>query len=534
LHPHITHQVATEHNRALIAAADRARAAARPSRLGRRARVALLAAAVPLTLAAVALPSAAEAASISAGSGTVFVLDRGFSGFATEQNDVAIRVVGSSLVITDTAGVTVAQNDAGCVGVSSVEARCVATRVATVSANLGAGGDRIDYRAPQGGGVTMGPGNDRVFAGRREATGRAIQPFRYAGDEGLDAIGYAAATTGVVVDMADGVANDGRPGDRENIERDFEQLEGSEFRDTLFGTARPDIIFGVGDRDIIAGGGGDDVFFSPGKDGADDYHGGPGRDTIDYSGRTQPLKVTLDNIANDGETDGRFTVEGDSVRSNVENVNGGSGADTLTSFGVFSRLDGRGGVDTLTGGDGPDTLIGGPGRDSLDAGGGNDVLDARDGEPDFADCGTEFDTLSRDTSEGILRGCETQTVGVLRLADKVIDAQAGKPAPVKLSWRHPDGWRKLRSVTLRLTRDGVAAGEVTIRPRGERITADGVVKVVRRGTRLTRRGKTVSARLALRIDASMAGQRLGLEVEATDKQGRRQLERNAGTIRVAK
>jgi hypothetical protein len=32
----------------------------------------------------------------------------------------------------------------------------------------------------------------------------------------------------------------------------------------------------------------------------------------------------------------------------------------------------------------------------------------------------------------------------------------------------------------------------------------------------------------------MTGRRLGLEVEATDKQGRRQLERDAGTIRVAK
>jgi hypothetical protein len=83
-------------------------------------------------------------------------------------------------------------------------------------------------------------------------------------------------------------------------------------------------------------------------------------------------------------------------------------------------------------------------------------------------------------------------------------------------------------------RDGAAVGDVTIRPRGERIEADGAVKVARRGTRLTRSGKTVTARLALRIDASMAGQKLGLEVEAADNQGRRQLERDAGTISVAK
>jgi hypothetical protein len=60
------------------------------------------------------------------------------------------------------------------------------------------------------------------------------------------------------------------------------------------------------------------------------------------------------------------------------------------------------------------------------------------------------------------------------------------------------------------------------------------VNVAHRDTRLTRNGKTVTARLALRIDASMAGQKLAFEVEATDIRGRRQLERNAGTIRVAK
>jgi hypothetical protein len=89
-------------------------------------------------------------------------------------------------------------------------------------------------------------------------------------------------------------------------------------------------------------------------------------------------------------------------------------------------------------------------------------------------------------------------------------------------------------VTLRLIHDGVAVGEVIVHPRSGRIEADGVAKVARGGTRLTRRGKTVTARLALRIDASMTGQGLGLEVEATDKKGRRQLERDAATIRVAK
>jgi hypothetical protein len=76
-------------------------------------------------------------------------------------------------------------------------------------------------------------------------------------------------------------------------------------------------------------------------------------------------------------------------------------------------------------------------------------------------------------------------------------------------------------------------GEITIRPRSERITDDGAVKLVRRATRLTRKGKTVAARLALRLDDSLAGQTLRADVEATDRRGRRQLERDAAPVRVA-
>ena len=41
--------------------------------------------------------------------------------------------------------------------------------------------------------------------------------------------------------------------------------------------------------------------------------------------------------------------------------------------------------------------------------------------------------------------------------------------------------------------------------------ADGVASIARRATRLTRRGKTVTAQLGLRIDASMAGRKLDVE-----------------------
>jgi hypothetical protein len=43
----------------------------------------------------------------------------------------------------------------------------------------------------------------------------------------------------------------------------------------------------------------------------------------------------------------------------------------------------------------------------------------------------------------------------------------------------------------------------------------------------------VTAKLALRLDKSLAGDTLQSEVEATEAGGRRQLERDAVTIRIA-
>lgn len=52
-------------------------------------------------------------------------------------------------------------------------------------------------------------------------------------------------------------------------------------------------------------------------------------------------------------------------------------------------------------------------------------------------------------------------------------------------------------------------------------------------TRLSHRGKTVSARIALRFDEALAGAKLTADVIAVDARGARQVERGAGTIRVS-
>jgi Ca2+-binding RTX toxin-like protein len=606
-----------------------------PARIRGRTLGALLAAG----LATAILPAAAQAESFVG-----FGADRDlfYSDTSAASNDVLVRLVGNEISIRDTARVSTA---APCRALSSIEVLCPNT---ARSIQLGTfdGNDTVEYRARHKGSVHLGDGVDTVFGGRREGSGQSIEPVTYAGGADHDKISYAGADRGVSVTPEDGKANDGRTGfgDNENVDTTFEEFIGSNFSDApLFGTAHTDLMDGGPGTDQIAGGGGSDVFLASPGDGTDDYHGGPGIDSILYFRYSTPVNVSLDNVANDGAAGER-----DQVRSNVENLSGGSGGDTLRSFGAFSRLDGNDGVDTLDGGSGPDTLVGGQGDDTLDGGtendlfemgasadgadeirggggtdtvryaqrtrpinatlnfdgaddgeagegdelvgsneiiigglagdtirapdgslaahtltggggidtlegadgpdtldggsrgdtllaeGGADSVFAADGEGDTVGCGAGIDTAQLDNLDGF-SSCENRSVvGTLRLTPKTVKAQAGKPASVRLSWRHPVSWRKLRTVELRLTRDGAPVGEVTIRPRTGRIGADGAVELVRKQSGLSHKGKTVTARLALRLDESLGGQTLTSEVEATDTRGARQLERDAATVRVAR
>ena len=52
------------------------------------------------------------------------------------------------------------------------------------------------------------------------------------------------------------------------------------------------------------------------------------------------------------------------------------------------------------------------------------------------------------------------------------------------------------------------------------------------GSKLSHHGKWVTAKLALRLPKSLAGEDLRVDVRATDSDGQRQLERGAGTIEL--
>jgi Ca2+-binding RTX toxin-like protein len=251
-------------------------------------------------------------------------------------------------------------------------------------------------------------------------------------------------------------------------------IVGTDASETLNGTAGDDVIVGFGGNDRINGlGGNDKICGGDGSDildggsGADVINGQAGADTAAYGGHTAGVTVSLDNAANDGNSDDGPVGARDNVGTDTENINGSSGADTLTgsarnnSFAGNSGADvfkGLGGIDTvtyltrnvgvtvdidgvaddgnandgpvgardnvmpdienLTGGAGADTLRGssganvlrgGAGADSLFGLGGNDVLFANDGAVDSAiDCdGGTTDVAHVDPGDPATVGCES-------------------------------------------------------------------------------------------------------------------------------
>ena len=140
------------------------------------------------------------------------------------------------------------------------------------------------------------------------------------------------------------------------------------------GEAGNDALNGGTADDVVDGGPGDDTFqtqelWGP-SPGADEWIGGEGSDWITYEGRSfDPLTITLDDAANDG-----LAGENDNVRSDIESVSGGYGADSITGSAGPDRLFGDDGVDHLDGAGGNDYLADGMWctADELDGGAGDD------------------------------------------------------------------------------------------------------------------------------------------------------------------
>lgn len=193
------------------------------------------------------------------------------------------------------------------------------------------------------------------------------------------------------------------------------RLYGGAGADLLTGSPGGDGLYGNGGNDTLTGGAGEDLIVDgPGADTVmggpdadylraaasadpgDDYRGGGGIDTVSYLSRQNGVTVTIDNVANDGESG-----ENDNVHLDVEGVTGGDGDDVLVGSGAGNflagglagndELYGGDGADHLDGFDGDDLLMGDAGDDVLTGFGGNDILDGGAGVDEYR--GGEGDDL---------------------------------------------------------------------------------------------------------------------------------------------
>lgn len=188
---------------------------------------------------------------------------------------------------------------------------------------------------------------------------------------GNDMLSMSSARGPVLIDLAKQIAN---VGSAHSSVTNYERVTGSAFGDTLAGDQGNNQLRGMGDYDWLVGSGGSDTF-----------DGGSGLDTVAYSAATTGVTANLSTRQGT-----RGQAAGDHYVS-VENLTGGSHADTLTGDDQANRLRGLGGDDLIFGGGGKDRVDGGPGNDSLYGGAGSDRITGGGGR-DFIDGGAGYDT----------------------------------------------------------------------------------------------------------------------------------------------
>ncbi|NRP73101.1 Bifunctional hemolysin/adenylate cyclase [Ensifer psoraleae] len=179
-----------------------------------------------------------------------------------------------------------------------------------------------------------GGGDDSLFGGAGNDTAD--------GGAGVDTFDLREKTDAVVVTLNG--ANDSTvfvDGVAEDTIRNVENIVGGSAGDTLTGDAAANKLSGARGDDWLKGGGGTDVL-----------DGGEDSDTADYSDKTAAIAVTLN-----GSGLATVTVGGiaEDTIAKIENIVGGSAADTLTGDAAANTFRGGSGADTLDGGGGSDT-----------------------------------------------------------------------------------------------------------------------------------------------------------------------------------
>jgi hypothetical protein len=247
---------------------------------------------------------------------------------------------------------------------SAAECLDVANIVSHLVVDLGDEDDTLTiFRIATAASLNGGPGSDDFI----DQGGATLGPTTFDGgppdDTGEDTVEYAR-TTPVTVSIGDG-ANDGAPGEGDDVQGDIEDVTGGAAADTLTGDAADNVLVGADGNDTVTGGAGDDLLMGdlPGIVGGNDLlDGGEGNDELD----------------------------------------GGPGSDTLHGGPGDDLLDAGAGQGSTTN---SDLLDGGPGRDEIIAGPGS-VVEAQDGEVDTIECSLPPVTLHINPIDVVSQFCQ--------------------------------------------------------------------------------------------------------------------------------
>ncbi len=255
--------------------------------------------------------------------------------------------------------------------------------------------------------VLAGLGDDQVFGGSGND--------RLFGEEGRDTIfgesGDDTISGGNDDDLLfGGEGNDSVAGDlgRDTIHGDAgnDKLDGGGDNDIIFGQAGADVLVGgsgndllIGgdDEDIVRGDDGDDTVVVDTDEVADQYDGGGGKDTLDYTAVLHGSTIDLDEGTASSDEIGEDTISNFEVLlagAGQDDIQGSDAAEEIHGNGGDDVIDGGGGADIVSGGEGNDQLSDGAGTDTVSGDGGHDtVAAAMDAAADTYDGGGGIDTL---------------------------------------------------------------------------------------------------------------------------------------------
>ena len=418
-------------------------------------------------------------------------VDRGqlvFAADADEVNDVLIVLDGGSYLVADAVADDV-RAEPGCTQLTVQSVQCDAAGVTSIGMSLLDGNDTVVIQAPVPAEVAGYSGDDTITGGDGDDL--------FFGMDGADTIRGGVGNDRMIELDDRGNLLDGGPGS--------DAINGGVGPDTVLGGPGDDVaLFGGEGNDVIDGGAGNDVV--DGGDGPSDFQldsdrliGGPGVDRISYLRRSDPLRVSLGDGANDGAP-----TEGDDAAGDIEQLRSGTGGDKLTGGPAADVIDGGPGADVIDGGPGDDRLDGGGddgAADTLRGAAGGDTLEGRAGD-DLLAGGDGADTLDGADGGDALNGGG----GPDRLAggagDDDLDGGGGGD---ELSGgegtdtvRYPD-----RGTLVQVTIDGVANdGEVAITDQGRTRIEEGARPV--EGDNVDASNERVTA---TRRDDTVAGDR---------------------------